>query len=39
MTPQMTREITIAGRRIGPFIFPALDADQEYYFNTQSFTR
>jgi hypothetical protein len=28
-----------AARRINPFFHPAADADQEYYFNTQNFSR
>jgi hypothetical protein len=28
-----------AGRRIQPFFTPAAEANQEYYFNTQSFSR
>jgi hypothetical protein len=28
-----------AGRLVQPFCFPAPDANQEYYFNTQGFTR
>jgi hypothetical protein len=32
-------EVGAAGARIIPYVHPAPDADQEYYFNTQSFTR
>jgi hypothetical protein len=28
-----------AGRRIAPFVHPAPEANQEYYFNTQNFSR
>jgi hypothetical protein len=28
-----------AGRRLSPIFHPALDANQEYYFNTQNFER
>jgi hypothetical protein len=28
-----------AVRRLAPFLWPALDAQQEYYFNTQNFSR
>jgi hypothetical protein len=28
-----------AGRRLTPFFHPAADANQEYYFNTQKFSR
>lgn len=30
-------EAALAGRRIGPYVHPAPDANQEYYFNTQNF--
>ena len=32
-------EAESAGRRIAPFFSPAPDANQEYYFNTQNFSR
>jgi hypothetical protein len=33
------QEAENAGRRLGPFLHPAPDANQEYYFNTQNFAR
>jgi hypothetical protein len=32
-------EAESAGRRLAPFFYPSPDAAQEYYFNTQNFTR
>jgi hypothetical protein len=32
-------EARAAADRLAPFVFPAADADQEFYFNTQNFSR
>jgi hypothetical protein len=39
LTFASNEEAENAGRRIEPFFHPAPDANQEYYFNTQNFTR
>jgi hypothetical protein len=36
---QARDEAESAARHLQPFFFPAPDADQQYYFNTQNFTR